>query len=406
MSPLSRGLGRKFLFTIQKTLCLFGQKLPRLVSSQIVDRDLSNYLIVCTDEIAGIVDGLQSNGSVPVFSVVLRPDPFFKAGYSYDFELYSSNQMFYRVKLLFFAPLLLGILSRQRTSFVYIGPKGFLIDSVDSREWEFRFLKQNKNFIVTFFTGTDIRSFQKAKNLESCDKIDNLSTVLDLVIHPSELMQNESTVIKRALVANKFALIICNAEYDQVSYLDPSKTIPYLYFFPTRHTTFNPEKFDNLNFDQIRIVHAPTNPLIKGTPIVRSAINRLWKEGYKFEYLEVMNTQNSDLRNILKESHIVINELYAVMPGVLAIEAMAHSCVTFTSGNSKYEPSLGGEREGWVVVDSTNLYHKLREIAFDEGLLRHWAQKGHKWVERNANAQKNAELLYKVVGEKIKASES
>ncbi|RRV29811.1 hypothetical protein EGJ23_02400 [Pseudomonas sp. o96-267] len=134
---------------------------------------------------------------------------------------------------------------------------------------------------------------------------------------------------------------------------------------------------------QLVIVHAPSSPLIKGTPLVRAAIKKLRLEGYQFEYIELIGVPHSTVIETLKRAHIVLNEFYAFVPGVFGVEAMAANAVLLTSADKEIEPTLfEGANDAWVVTPYWMIYERLKQQLDHPEALQLQAEKGSEWVRR------------------------
>ncbi|MBN2374584.1 glycosyltransferase [bacterium] len=72
----------------------------------------------------------------------------------------------------------------------------------------------------------------------------------------------------------------------------------------------------------VRILHCPSHPEAKGTPLIRQVIKDLISKGFKLEFIEVAGKPNSVVIGEMKRCDIVIDQLFADygMPG-LATEA-------------------------------------------------------------------------------------
>jgi len=73
------------------------------------------------------------------------------------------------------------------------------------------------------------------------------------------------------------------------------------------------------------IVHAPTNPITKGTPYIEQALEELKAEGYAFEYRKLHKVPNLEARRIYREeADIIVDQLLSGGFGTLAMEAMCY----------------------------------------------------------------------------------
>lgn len=79
---------------------------------------------------------------------------------------------------------------------------------------------------------------------------------------------------------------------------------------------------DKQSDSPVRILHCPTHPEAKGTPLIRQVIENLRSRGFNLELIEVIGQPNSVVMEEMKRCDIVIDQLYADygMPG-LATEA-------------------------------------------------------------------------------------
>jgi glycosyltransferase involved in cell wall biosynthesis len=74
----------------------------------------------------------------------------------------------------------------------------------------------------------------------------------------------------------------------------------------------------------LRILHAPSNPLAKGTQAIRDAIDALRREGLAIEYRELQGVSNEAVANAIAAADVIVDQLYSDTPmAVLASEAAA-----------------------------------------------------------------------------------
>lgn len=290
-----------------------------------------------------------------------------------------------------YGPYLLGKLTCSNRNFLYLGRLGFLISSRDNREWEFRFLKSHKRNIISYLVGSDIRSPKCMEELQARTGEENIGTYQFSNFTPSKFAVYDESIKQFASVIDSYSDLIFTAKFDQASYLK-KETQPFLYFCPDSLFEKNLSKFNDLQI--IRIVHAPTNTLIKGTNLVRAAIRRLVLEGYRIEYREIQNMKNQDLHEVLRDAHILLNEFYGFMPGVLAVEGMAKSCVVLTRADFKYESELGfASRDAWITTPPYSVYDNLKYCLDNPEMLRVQSENGYDWTYQNARASKSGQKI-------------
>lgn len=171
-----------------------------------------------------------------------------------------------------------------------------------------------------------------------------------------------------------------------------------MYFYDEENIACDPNKFLK---DKKVVMHAPSSPIVKGTPIVRAAIKQLVEEGYDFEYVELLNIPHSKCLSELSRAHIVLNEFYSFVPGVLGVEAMASQSVLLTSANKNIEKTLPGlANDAWIVTPYYLVYKNLKK-ALDSPMseLEEQANQGKKWVEKYCSKEINQQHIRKIIDE-------
>ncbi len=71
------------------------------------------------------------------------------------------------------------------------------------------------------------------------------------------------------------------------------------------------------------VVHAPSNPRVKGTPSVRATVEQLRRDGLDFEYVEVQGMSHAAAREHYRRADLVVDQLCIGAHGVFALEAMS-----------------------------------------------------------------------------------
>ncbi|TLX45199.1 hypothetical protein C1E24_20150 [Pseudoalteromonas phenolica] len=373
------------LFLIQKVLLnlsilFFGFFSPKNKSG----------VIVGTEEIASILYSLTA--ALPsAKSVNLKFNPYYDEDYDYYFGKYKWLRPFMR----FFSPVLLGYLLVNNKTFIYISAEGFLNRRVDGGEYEFKKLKKYGCNVICYFTGSDIRSFKLLDKFGSENSMDVITTYQPISHKGIDSELNENVRRMLGKVADKYASAVFNPSTDQMAYIE-RKCHPFLYFADETKIQYLPEKYKQ---DKKVVLHAPSSPIIKGTPIVRAAIKQLQEEGYDFEYVELIGVPNTQVMAELAKAHIVLNEFYALVPGVFGVEAMMNNAVLLTSADSELEPTLfEGANDAWVVTPYWQIYNNLKQ-ALDSSMdeLKDQADNGTKWVEKYCTYEFSAKYLNQVI---------
>ena len=332
--------------------------------------------VVGVTEIASYLHSL-SGSLAHSYSVCLHPNRFYDC--QYDFSLALRNKYMAALARYFIGPVILGKLVQHTDVFIYLWKDRFLISSLDEGEFEFSFLKFFlRKQIVLIFLGSDIRS--PATTMEMArSRGDEVEADYYFLSRPSALSPRyEASLRRRCSVSEKYADHIFSSSVDQASYFT-RPTRPFVYFHP--ESCFSKMCSKYAGQYRTRIVHAPSSPLTKGTPLVRAAIARLKIEGYQFEYIELMGVSNRAVLHELSSAHIVLNEFYAHLPGVFGVEALASFCALMTSADETIEPDLpAGSNSAWFVTKSYQVYDNLKILLDSPCLQAAYASAGYEWA--------------------------
>lgn len=127
------------------------------------------------------------------------------------------------------------------------------------------------------------------------------------------------------------------------------------------------------------IVHAPSVRGIKGTEHVLEAIDRLRGEGLMFEFRLMERAPNSEIRAVLRDSDILVDQLFSETVATLALEGLA----TGNAVLARYLPERVriGPDCPVVNVNVFTLTDRLRELIVDRPLRRRLAEAGRAYVE-------------------------
>lgn len=344
----------------------------------------TNKWIIGVHEVASTIYFI-GNILKPSITVSLSKNKFYNL--KYDFFLNIQNKYLRHIILVFYGPVLLGYLANKSTHFFYIWNTGFLFN----RDREFKFLKSIDKKIVCLFVGSDIRSLKLTMDYAKNNNIDTHASYTSVNIDKSD----ERNKQKLAESADKYADLIFNAKMDQLSYLK-SEQYGWTYIYDKKKFFRNDTKFDKLN--HIKILHSPSNPIIKGTPLVRAAIKKLEVEGYRFEYVELVNVTNDVVLNHLRSSHIVLNQFYAYAPGLYGIESMANHCAVLMSADPSIETTLPQDtKDAWLITRYWEVYDNLKYLLDNPEKIRYYADNGYKFTYEHYTYEAASKYLNKVL---------
>ncbi|PHR69811.1 MAG: hypothetical protein COA66_14115 [Arcobacter sp.] len=280
---------------------------------------------------------------------------------------------------------------------MYIWNTGFLLN----RDFEFKFLKSKNKKIVCMFVGDDIRSLKLTSEYTKRRNIDyHISYTQNE--YSENFILNDLIVKKTAISADKYADLIFSFKLDQISYIK-NKQFPWAYMYPKEKFFKDNNKFNSNNI--IKIVHAPSNPLVKGTPLVRAAIKKLELEGYIFEYVELKNMSNEIVLNHLRTSHIVLNQFYGydISLGLLAIEGMANHNALLMSYDPDaikyYNLNLEGFDSCLLNTKYWEVYDNLKYLLNNHDKIKYYADKGYAFTYKHYTYESASEYMNNILKE-------
>lgn len=146
--------------------------------------------------------------------------------------------------------------------------------------------------------------------------------------------------------------------------------------------------------DKILIVHAPSHRGKKGTEYVIGAINRLIKEGYKIELKLLENLQNSEVREWINISDVIVDQLLIGWHGSFAKESMALEKPTLCYINEDLKKDIEYAKN-LPLVNTTpdTIYDNLKSLIENPDLRKELGEKGRKYVEDVHDSKKVAKRL-------------
>ena len=150
------------------------------------------------------------------------------------------------------------------------------------------------------------------------------------------------------------------------------------------------------DINQILIVHAPSDREAKGTKYVDAAVNMLIKGGYKIKFKLLENLPNSEVREWLNASDIVVDQLLTGWHGALAVESMALAKPVLCYINDEWlnHPSCAYAKD-IPLVNTTpdNIYDNLKLLIENPDLRKEIGKKSRKYVEEVHDSKKSAKQL-------------
>lgn len=137
-----------------------------------------------------------------------------------------------------------------------------------------------------------------------------------------------------------------------------------------------------LDNPRLRVMHAPSNPVTKGTHMIMPVLKRLSAEGI-IEYVEVKGIPNEEMPAFYARNDILLDQFRAGDYGVAACEAMAAGRLVVSHVSDHARATIrerGGSDVPIVEADVDSLERVLREVAADRDRYRATAAAGTGFV--------------------------
>lgn len=333
-------------------------------------------------EIAGLVQGYKAMLGSDAIAVSLAGHPFKYSGY--DFAM---REQGFRGKLIraLLGPLVLGWCAARVDRVVYAGRGSYFAD-LDYRWSETSFLKKRNLILIQISTGTDFRSPRLSRVLMEQLQTPNLGHVQFSQLDEDSFQAVDRVSKAAASVVNQNFDLVLDFPSDQCNYIEMDLKAPFIY--PVTRELEQTPSWSKFSDSSWTVIHAPSNPEIKGTDHIRRAVGSLKDEGFDFEYLELEGVPFSTVAKKLSQGQIVVNELYGWSPGSLGIEAMQAGCALITRANRQLEPWLpAGAEEAWISAGPDDLLSQLRKLLLNPSLTLALAKKGHQWQRDHYNSE-------------------
>lgn len=144
----------------------------------------------------------------------------------------------------------------------------------------------------------------------------------------------------------------------------------------------------------LRVVHSPSNPVLKGTPLILPILEKLQAEGI-IEYRLVHGTPSGEMPGIFAGADVMLDQFRAGSYGVAACEAMAAGCVVVGQLSDQVVTAVearAGMRLPIVNATVTTLEETLRDLAASPDLPS-LAAESHAFVRRMHDGRASADAL-------------
>lgn len=162
------------------------------------------------------------------------------------------------------------------------------------------------------------------------------------------------------------------------------------------------------NPTMIKILHAPSRPLAKGSLVFKKLIDELRNEGYQIDYLVLSGVSNAVVMKELESCDFVIDELYSDVPlGMLATEAAIFAKPTIVGGLYDLGCKLDNkdfEMPPSLYVSPQNIKNAIRKMIEDHNFRINLGNSAREFVIKNWDSTKVADNFLQLIQNDFPAS--
>lgn len=130
------------------------------------------------------------------------------------------------------------------------------------------------------------------------------------------------------------------------------------------------------------VIHAPTNPLFKGTAIIEAAIAQLQAEGLCFTYRRIEQMSNAEALDFYRNADLVIDQILCGSYGMLAVESMSLAKPVIGYIREDLKP-LYPEIPPIISANPEQFYSVLKELILSPALRVELGLRGRTYVEKH-----------------------
>lgn len=133
------------------------------------------------------------------------------------------------------------------------------------------------------------------------------------------------------------------------------------------------------------VVHAPSDPVCKGTSFILKAIEELQAEGFKFKFKFLQNMPHFEAKQWYKKADIIIDQLLIGATGVLSLEAMAMGKPVVLNLREDLFRNFYGCELPVVNANPHTIKKQLKLIIKDYEWRNHLSKAGRQLIEKHHN---------------------
>ncbi len=178
-------------------------------------------------------------------------------------------------------------------------------------------LRLSGKIIFMHYLGSDIRLYKLHSKINPYYKLRKSKNLWDHFDLAKRIRMRWQSLWFHLCFAEK------NIYQDALTSIPKSKIVKDLWLSTTLDVPKSPPVFKEK--DRVLIIHAPTNPLTKGTKYVEQAISALKEEGLEFDFRIYHKVPHDEfIKVLIDEADIIVDQLLGGGFGTLAMEGMCY----------------------------------------------------------------------------------
>lgn len=151
----------------------------------------------------------------------------------------------------------------------------------------------------------------------------------------------------------------------------------------------------------VRILHSPSDPEVKGTAIIRQAIEKLKRKGYQIDFVEITGQPNEVVLDELSRCDFIVDQLYSDTPmATFATEAAFFAKPAVVGGY--YSQMIKDDIPANAIPPSLychpdEIEEAIEKMIVDVDYRTRLSMEAHKFVTENWSSKKVAEKYLRII---------
>jgi glycosyltransferase involved in cell wall biosynthesis len=150
--------------------------------------------------------------------------------------------------------------------------------------------------------------------------------------------------------------------------------------------------------DVLKVIHAPSNRLKKGTKFLVDAVEKLNKEGFKVDLEICEGISHGDLLMKYEACHVSVIALLGGWYGTAGIEAMASGRPIITFIRDEFIDMMSIKKEEMPIISANRdtIYEELKKVALNHYNLEKLSMESRKYVIAHHDLKNLTKRLFNI----------